>query len=138
MPVMCLLVYKLKKSVMLKNKAMKTRILKINQIILSVLFVVFLLTGRMLVTGAERTVAADIERAAETKLVVEDWMVSEKYWDINSSPVTIETEAEPVYGIESWMLDESRWDVKPVKRLVVASDEELKIEEWMINKNLWN
>lgn len=135
---MCLLVYKLKKSVMLKNKAMKTRILKINQIILSVLFVVFLLTGRMLVTGAERTVAADIERAAETKLVVEDWMVSEKYWDINSSPVTIETEAEPVYGIESWMLDESRWDVKPVKRLVVASDEELKIEEWMINKNLWN
>ena len=117
---------------------MKTRILRINQIILSAMFVMFLLTTGMEVTGAERAVAADTERVAETKLVVEDWMVNEKYWDINSSSANTEAEAEPACGIESWMLDERRWDVKPVIRLVVASDEELKIEDWMLNKRLWN
>jgi len=123
---------------MLKNKAMKTRILKINQIILSAMFVASLLTAGMEVIGAERTAAADIERVAEAKLVVEDWMVSDKYWDVTSTSNILESEAEPVCGIEPWMLEESTWDVKQVKSLVVASDEELNIEEWMINKCLWN
>ncbi|MDD4145387.1 MAG: hypothetical protein PHN68_12215, partial [Prolixibacteraceae bacterium] len=64
--------------------------------------------------------------------------ISEKYWDISSSASTVEKEADPVSGIESWMLDESKWDIKLFRSIVVLNDETLKVEDWMINKNLWN
>jgi hypothetical protein len=123
---------------MLKNKTMKTRSLRFNQMIYTTMFVVLFLIVNMNVDGAEASVAADLKRVAETRLVVEDWMVSEKYWDISSSASTVEKEADPVSGIESWMLDESKWDIKLFRSIVVLNDETLKVEDWMINKNLWN
>lgn len=123
---------------MFKNKAMKTRILSFNQMIFSTMLVVILLAANMNVRGTERTAAADLERVAETRLVLEDWMVSDKCWEFNSYSNTVEPEAEPVSGIESWMLDESKWDIKPFVSIVVLSEEELKIEDWMINKRIWN
>jgi hypothetical protein len=122
---------------MLKLKAMKTRSVRFNQIIFSTMLVMFLLAANMNVTGADIAVAADLERVAEAKLVLEEWMVSGKYWEVSSAN-TIEHEAGPVCGIESWMLDESKWDFKPVINIVAVSEEELKIESWMISERLWN
>ena len=123
---------------MFKNKAMKTRILSFNQMIFSTMLVVILLAADMNVSGTERTAAADLERVAETRLVLEDWMVSDKCWNFSSFTNTVEQEAEPVSGIESWMLDESKWNIRPLISIVVLSEEELKIEDWMINKSIWN
>ncbi len=117
---------------------MKTRIDKFSRIVFTTLFVVLLSAANINVAGAEISAAGELERVAEIRLVLEDWMVNDKYWEVKNSAGTVRIEAEPLFEIENWMINESKWGFDLRKNIIVPDEKNLKVEDWMINNNLWN
>ena len=117
---------------------MKTKIVTKNQVIFTTLFVILLLMANVSAIGADNDSGSDIETVADSKLVVEDWMVKGKHWNMNENYYMIEQEEDPVIEVESWMLDINKWRVEPLSVTVVLPEKRLELENWMINGCIWN
>jgi hypothetical protein len=95
-----------------------------------------------------------IEAETETPMEIEDWMINESNFDVNSFSLEIETEEE--MNLESWMLDENNFneninseksDKAKVSNKIISTSKyvfsdvnnegTLKIEDWMLNSNIW-
>ena len=65
----------------------------------------------------------------ETGLEIESWMTGSEYWYFNTHLVL---EAETNLELEVWMTCEDMWEVQET-----AVDEELTIESWMVDAEVW-
>jgi hypothetical protein len=117
---------------------MKTKNVTKSQIIFTTLIIVFLVMANISAIGAGNNSSSDIEVVADSKLVVEDWMLKGKHWNMNENYYVIEQEKDPVVKVESWMLDENKWMFEPLTQIVVLHEKKLELENWMINECLWN
>ena len=65
----------------------------------------------------------------ETGLEIESWMTGSEYWYFNTHLVL---EAETNLELEVWVTYEDMWKVQEM-----AVDEELTIESWMVDAEVW-
>ena len=79
---------------------------------------------------SETISANDIyENEYDGRLVIEDWMTGNYYF----KPAVLQpVEKEITLQVEDWMLDESLFSGAE------ETDEQLKVEAWMINDAVWN
>ena len=119
-------------------KTMKTKNVTARQIIFTTLFVILLGMTNVSAIGAGNDSNSDIETVADSKLVIEDWMLKGKYWNMNENYYMIDQEEDPVVKVESWMLDKNKWRVEPLSVTFVLPEKRLELENWMINECLWN
>jgi hypothetical protein len=89
------------------------------------------------VKAGETEVKASGQEMTETLLQLENWMIDETIWEINSfytSDFAEETETE--LELESWMTSESMWDIN--MHFTTEAETELELESWMTNEEIWN
>ena len=116
---------------------MKTIRTKLNEILLTALLIAFLVIGNANANGTELSVASSLENTVETKLEVEEWMISGHHWEVFEE-IYIEEASDPVFKVEAWMIDENNWFYNNSTCFAPEAEEPLKIEKWMINENYWN
>lgn len=109
---------------------MKTRI---SQIIAIAFFALFILVGNVNAKGTEKS--ASNHENIEAALELENWMVSDNFWD-TGDVLTIETAEEETLGLEDWMTSESTWKLE--NTIELETETELAFEPWMTNESIWN
>ena len=74
------------------------------------------------------------EEETEQNLQLEDWMVNDNLFYINTNWVNVET--EPALQLEDWMMNQ---DLFNVKALEISNETEspLLMEDWMTNTKIW-
>ncbi|MBN1768890.1 MAG: hypothetical protein JXR50_07485 [Prolixibacteraceae bacterium] len=45
----------------------------------------------------------------ETEMMIEDWMLDEKFWGFEEKAIVVKEEPEGSLEIESWMYDDEYW-----------------------------
>jgi len=68
------------------------------------------------------------ENEYDSKLVIEDWMTKNNYFEATLVP---QVEKEYTLQVEDWMLDESLF------RATQETEDELKVEDWMTSDVVW-
>lgn len=110
---------------------MKTRITKITAI---ALFGLFILMGTVNAKGTERS-ASGYENI-ETTLNLENWMISESFWDTSDNFI-VEQESETILELENWMTNENNWKLDVKIDLETETEQDLAFEPWMTNESIW-
>jgi hypothetical protein len=128
----------LKKTGQLKQKTMKTKKARLNQMILATFLFVFLLSGNVEAEGTEWTAVSGLENIAEPKLEVENWMVNENYWFTEENTFVVETEQDENLTLEAWMFDKNKWGLAVFEYASSEAEQRLLLENWMINEMYWN
>ena len=74
------------------------------------------------------------EEETEQNLQLEDWMVNDNLFYINTNWFNVET--EPALQLEDWMMNQ---DLFNVKALEISNETEspLLMEDWMTNTKIW-
>jgi hypothetical protein len=113
---------------------MKTRI---SQVAAAVIFAFILLAGNVNAKGTE-LIASGYENMEETKLEVENWMVSDFYWNKSDVVNYIVEVSDENMELESWMIALTSWEKQEVNFEENETDNVLTLENWMVNENIWN
>ena len=113
---------------------MKTRI---SQVAAAIIFTFILLAGNVNAKGTE-LVASDYENMEETKLEVENWMVSDFYWNKTDLSFYLVEVSDENLDLESWMIERNSWEKQRINFEENETDQVLTLENWMVNKNIWN
>ena len=111
---------------------MKTRIKKITAI---ALFGLFILMGNVNAKGTE--ISASGYENIETTLDLENWMISDSFWDTEDNLV-VDLEIEASLELENWMTNENNWVVENKIDLKTETEQSLTFEPWMTNQCIWN
>jgi hypothetical protein len=127
-----------KETEQLKQRTMKTKKARLNQMILATFLFVFLLSGNVEAEGTEWTAVSGLEKVEESKLEVENWMVSENYWFAAENTFVVETEQDENLTLESWMLDKNKWGLAVFEYASAEAEQGLMLEKWMTNEMYWN
>lgn len=114
---------------------MKTQL---TQFILGTFLIALLIGGNVNAKGTEIVVVSGLEYIYETEMEVEDWMVSENYWNKQTENYYLADYSESELQIENWMLDNQKWLNSNFEMPVAEKDQELRVEDWMTNKRYWN
>ena len=68
------------------------------------------------------------EKVVENKKNVEDWMINESSWELESNSF-VKTESD-FRKIEDWMLEEKFWKI-------IEETDQCELEEWMTDNKFW-
>jgi hypothetical protein len=72
---------------------------------------------------------AEISQETETNLELENWMTNPETWNFRNDFLE---ETEAALELESWMTNDETWNFNN------DNEEELTVENWMIDNNVWN
>jgi len=104
-----------------------------KQLAAGTFLVLIMLVGNVNAEGTQAKVSKH-ENEIEVALQVEKWMIENAVWNTNAEKAIVYgPEAEKSLEIENWMTDASNWDVN--NNLVEATEQDLKVEDWMIETN---
>jgi hypothetical protein len=123
------------KTEQLKQKTMQTKRKRLNPIFMAMLLTVLMTAGSVYAEGTEMHAVPGLENSAESRLEVENWMVSENYWYHPQPAFIVGYAEEKKLGLEPWMLSESQFAGYEIPRV---EDQKMKVENWMVDRNIWN
>lgn len=116
---------------------MKTIKFNLQQILLATLFGLFVLAGTVNAKGTETGFVSSYENITEQKLEVEDWMVSEKFWNSTETFNSFKLETENALELEEWMTNENNWKPESLVIIENETEKELSIDCWMVQESYW-
>lgn len=108
---------------------MKTRIFTT---VMMVFFTVSMLCGTTSAKGKGFKIASNLEIAADPIIKIENWMLNDMAWN-KVTKFDIAIENEYFLEIEPWMTQSLMWE-----KIEVAQEEELTLENWMVDENVWD
>ena len=80
------------------------------------------------------TYARYFAEEAEKNLQLEDWMVNDNLFNVNTNWFKVETEA--ALQLEDWMMNQDLFNVKTVE-ISNETEAPLLMEDWMTNTKIW-
>ncbi len=114
---------------------MKTRI---NRMALAIFFAAFLFAANVEAEGKGWIAFSGLEKVAENKLQLENWMINDEYWNFSHTAYILETETDNILRVENWMLNDNIWKAPVLRYLTQDKDEKLCFENWMFSETYWN
>ena len=76
------------------------------------------------------------EKAADSVMQVEDWMLNEKTWNRQISADEFAIVKEDQLLLEDWMVNDKLWS-GTIDNDEKVKDKKLKVEDWMVNSVYW-
>lgn len=116
---------------------MKTIKFKSQQILLAALFGLFIIAGTANAKGTETGFVSSHENVVEQQLEVEDWMVSDNFWNATELSTSFSLEAENALELEDWMTNEDNWKPESLVIIQNATEKELSLDCWMVQDSYW-
>jgi len=116
----------------LKTENMKTTM---KQLAAGTFIAFLLLVGNVNAKGTE--VKASSHESIETALQLENWMTNETIWNTNSAKIAeFVQETETGMQLENWMTSEETWNLN--NNFVEETESDLELESWMTSEETWN
>ena len=86
--------------------------------------------------GKEATKASSLE-SIETTMELENWMIDETIWNVESSFV-MEDVTEESLNLENWMVSDEIWNNIQSMEIETEKESSLELESWMTDSLVWN
>lgn len=116
----------------IKTENMKTTVKQIA----SVTFIaLLLLVGNVKANGTK--IEAEAHKSAETSLQLESWMTDNSIWNTNSlNVIEFASEVDADLEVESWMTNAEAWNLN--NNFVAEIEAGIELESWMTSEDTWN
>ncbi len=117
----------------LKTKNMKT---SMKQLAAGTILGLLLLAVNVRAEGKEVTKASSLENS-EATLELENWMIDETVWNIESSFIMEESTEESLV-LEDWMISNETWNNIQSMETETELESLMELECWMTDSMVWN
>ena len=95
-----------------------------------------LITANVHAEGKGTTIASSLE-SIETTIELENWMIDETVWNVESS-FYMEDATEESLNLEAWMVNDENWNNIISFENETENDRDLELESWMTDSLVWN